>query len=160
MKRCPRCEQTKPLDEFYRRGETGVGGWCKDCVKADRKAVYAADPEPIKARVRARVEAEPRKVRDEVLRRLYGITLDDYEAMLDRQGGHCATCPSTERLGVDHCHESGVVRGLLCNRCNLVLGMVGDDPVVLEAMVGYLLAAQLLTGTSVRRKVPSDQPTP
>src|SRR5688500_1693885 len=57
----------------------------------------------------------------------YGITKDDYLAMLERQGGVCATCgnpPTDKPLCVDHDHTTGVVRGLLCHRCNKALGWV------------------------------------
>lgn len=67
-----------------------------------------------------------RKTRDTHLRRLYGITADDFDRMLAEQGGRCAICRRTkeeaggkgEHLHVDHDHETGVVRGLLCTACN------------------------------------------
>lgn len=88
-------------------------------------------------------------VRDHHLRRTYGITEADYERMHDAQGGMCAICakPETEisnrngkvkRLSVDHCHDGGHVRGLLCSRCNQTLGKAEDDADLLEAMAGYL----------------------
>ena len=55
------------------------------------------------------------------LKRKYGITAKEYEALFKRQGGVCAICgrpPKTRRLHVDHCHRTKVVRGLLCFRCN------------------------------------------
>lgn len=80
------------------------------------------------------------------LKRTYGITSVDYDAMFDRQGGGCAIChdPPTwnkPRLPVDHNHRSGHVRGLLCHRCNIVLGLVKDDVLLLEAMEDYLRLA-------------------
>lgn len=66
------------------------------------------------------------KRRDEHLRRLYGISQAKYEEMLDAQGGVCAICEEPpnggKALAVDHCHETGVVRGLLCSGCNGSLG--------------------------------------
>ena len=73
------------------------------------------------------------------------MTLEHYEAMLDAKGGVCAICgdaPSGTVLHVDHHHETGVVRGLLCNRC---LGLLKDDPAVLRAALAYLEAPR---GTS------------
>jgi hypothetical protein len=66
------------------------------------------------------------------LRRTYGLTIEDYDAMLDAQGGVCALCgaePSPKRrLCVDHCHSTGAIRQLLCQRCNRTLGLFDDDP--------------------------------
>lgn len=75
--------------------------------------------------------------------RKFGITVGDYERMLSEQGGGCAICESREPGGrgtfhVDHCHESNVVRGLLCTRCNVGLGMFKDDPERLESAMKYL----------------------
>ena len=81
------------------------------------------------------------------LRRKYGITVADYDAMLESQGGTCALCdatPETQRaryttyFHVDHCHDTGRVRGLLCGEHNLLLGRFGDDPVLLRQAADYL----------------------
>jgi hypothetical protein len=79
------------------------------------------------------------------MRENYGITLDEYEGMLARQGGHCAICPSTlpgrsgrKYLYVDHCHDTGRVRGLLCGNCNDGVGRFRDNPELLRAAIRYL----------------------
>lgn len=76
--------------------------------------------------------------RDRSLARRYGITVDQYHSMLDEQDGHCAVCPSDVRLVVDHCHDSGEVRGILCDRCNVALGAARDDATTLRALAEYL----------------------
>lgn len=62
-----------------------------------------------------------------VLRNRYGITLDDYNAILSQQNGKCAICRRTGRLHIDHDHETGVIRGLLCFRCNFGLSYFSED---------------------------------
>ena len=64
------------------------------------------------------------------LKRQYGISPADYDALLAKQDGVCATCgkPSEETLCVDHCHETGTIRGLLCRQCNFALGCFKDEP--------------------------------
>lgn len=75
-----------------------------------------------------------------VLKRLYGITLAEFNEMVTDQGGRCAICGvDPPRLVVDHDHESGVVRGLLCDSCNNGLGRFRDDPDALMAAAAYLL---------------------
>jgi hypothetical protein len=79
--------------------------------------------------------------------RKYGLTPDEYTAMHQAQNGICALCkkPETSRLrgtlralAVDHCHRTGVVRGLLCRRCNMMIGMADDDADTFLAAVSYL----------------------
>lgn len=72
--------------------------------------------------------------------RLYGITPDAYSRLLESQGGACAICKEKRgRLMIDHCHGSGVVRGLLCIACNLGIGYFWDKPDALEAAKDYLV---------------------
>lgn len=71
----------------------------------------------------------------------YGITIEDYEALFVQQGGQCALCPSKpnqRRLAVDHCHDTGRVRGLLCIKCNHALGVLGDTPEGITSALTYL----------------------
>jgi Recombination endonuclease VII len=120
-----------------------------------RKKRYAEDPEyrertladnlawkeahydqVIEARRRKYAENPPSR-----LQRMYGISDQDYEAMLARQGGTCAICktkPPGQKLGVDHCHICNKVRRLLCPGCNLGLGHYKDDPRLTRAATAYL----------------------
>lgn len=88
------------------------------------------------------------KQRQAHLRRSFGITIEQYNDLFRQQNGVCAICrkPETVRnakygpgiLKVDHCHKSGRVRGLLCNRCNLGIGHLQDDAVLVRAAAEYL----------------------
>jgi hypothetical protein len=74
---------------------------------------------------------------------MYGLTEDDYQRMLEAQGGRCFVCgnrPRKVRLAIDHDHETGMIRGLLCpvSRCNEVLGMYKDNVDVFRRFVAYL----------------------
>ena len=77
----------------------------------------------------------------------YGITLEDYDVMLKLQKGVCAICGTTGGkyeevkncgLSIDHCHDTGTVRGLLCNKCNVGIGNFNDDPTLINKAVEYL----------------------
>lgn len=75
--------------------------------------------------------------------RLYGVTVEQFDALLQRQGSCCAICGTDTPLGkgtfhIDHDHETGRVRGLLCHKCNLGLGKFNDDPEQLRAAARYL----------------------
>ena len=109
----------------------------------ERKEAYLA-------KRRARRKANPTGHRCAELRRLYGITFDQYEAMYEAQSGGCALCctplllagGASQELGdiahVDHCHTTGKVRGLLCHKCNRGLGLFQDNKETLMRAIDYL----------------------
>jgi len=72
----------------------------------------------------------------------FKLPTEAYEELLLKQGGHCAICKNVptedRRLAIDHCHKSGIVRGLLCSRCNIGLGYFLDDPIRLKSAIEYL----------------------
>lgn len=74
------------------------------------------------------------------LKHYYGITQADYDSMLGAQGGKCAICGQhpEQCLAVDHCHDSKVIRGLLCRRCNSALGLFDEDPAKLTSAIAYI----------------------
>lgn len=80
---------------------------------------------------------------DGIIRRVYGITQAEYDAMLEKQNGKCAICNNTDevegrKLAIDHCHTTGRVRGLLCGKCNRGLGLFKDNPDLLLKAISYL----------------------
>lgn len=75
------------------------------------------------------------------LRSNYGIGLEQFDSMVEAQGGKCAICRGAGPLCVDHCHASGVVRGLLCHLCNRALGLFNDDASRLQSAIEYLSRA-------------------
>jgi hypothetical protein len=83
---------------------------------------------------------DPRAARDVQLRSLYGISIDEFEAMHAEQGGRCLICGDEPARGlvVDHCHVTGEVRGLLCHICNCGLGSFNDSPHLLFRAIQYL----------------------
>lgn len=96
-----------------------------------------------KARSEGRTKPyDPESRKDYDLRRVYGISLEDYGAMLEAQGGVCRICrkecASGMRLAVDHCHQTGRVRGLLCGKCNTGIGQFSHDLALLKSAIAYL----------------------
>lgn len=89
---------------------------------------------------------EAKKInRRENLKRNYGITPEEYDALSEAQNGLCAICerPETRKgmegqLVVDHCHDTNEVRGLLCSECNVGMGKLNDDPDLLRKAIDYL----------------------
>lgn len=87
-------------------------------------------------------ERAARISRKHLLKKLYGLTPEQYEEMLAAQGGGCAICgdpPGERQHAVDHDHATGEVRGILCHSCNLSIGGFRDDPSLLVAAIDYLM---------------------
>jgi hypothetical protein len=127
---CMTCGEKKLATDFYfRNKKTGVRhSVCKQC---DRE------------RVKKRHKENPERTRNNDLKRNYGITLDEHTQMYENQNGVCAICKGVgdgkwKKLCVDHDHETGKVRQLLCRNCNMVLGQVRDNVNLLEEMIKYL----------------------
>ena len=150
--RCSRCHTDKPHGEFSPSAVARGSGYCRPCHRAyylgrDRDPVLkAATAKRVLERLLADPErraAHKRRTRSKGLRLRYGITLVEYEERLAEQDGRCACCGSTEARGagsfrVDHDHETGLVRGLLCNPCNAGLGLLGDTVEALSRALTYL----------------------
>lgn len=89
-------------------------------------------------------QRNPRKTKSYQLKRLYGLTLEDFDAMLESQGGVCGCCGnefSTQHkrdMMVDHDHGTGRFRGIVCAKCNYILGRHGHDIAILHKAVAYL----------------------
>jgi hypothetical protein len=121
----------------------------KDQIKVAARLYRETHRDQINERARLKWRTDPelrekRRLwqRKNVFQKVYGISMADYEAMFERQGGACAICKRTGvTLCVDHCHLTGEVRGLLCSQCNSAIGFCSDDPAVLQAAAAYLQAA-------------------
>lgn len=139
-KRCRKCEQYLLLSKFYadKSRKDGRAGMCKDCDDI-KGSIYRAS--------RAGKQSEKRKY----LKKVYGISLDQYNEMWHAQGGVCAICGKPEttknqhsmrQLSVDHDHKTSKIRGLLCSNCNSMLGFVYDNPATLIEAARYLMQHQ------------------
>ena len=143
MKTCRGCMQPKTLDQFLasrtdpKTGRVVLRSRCRTCGSATATAWQKANPERTKRQKKTwRLQSE------------YGISLEEYEALLVKQNSKCALCgieESRSHLGggnymlcVDHCHDTGAIRGLLCNNCNRGLGFLGDRIETLEGAIRYL----------------------
>jgi len=124
MKLCTKCNQIKSLEEFSqsKNEKQAVQYHCKDCNKKYR-------------------EQKKEKVKDYQLKRKFGLSLDEYQKMLEEQKGVCKICGQVEnnkQLAVDHCHTTGQIRGLLCGSCNRGIGYFRDSQDLLLKAVQYL----------------------
>jgi hypothetical protein len=113
---CGGCKVTKPAAEFYRQrqGGDGLQAICITCSQAAQREIALA-----------------RRCKN------VGITVDQYNALWERQAGLCGLCtrPATD---LDHCHDTGKFRGLLCAACNRILGTVQDDAALLRRLADYV----------------------
>ncbi|MFJ9710628.1 endonuclease VII domain-containing protein [Streptomyces sp. NPDC101234] len=113
-KRCPQCEVVKPHSE-WERNKTSSDGWASYCraCRAERNRVS-------------------------YFKRKYGLTEVERAALIASQQGVCCICLSAPAVHVDHCHETGRVRGVLCFSCNAALGQFKDQPEVIRRAAAYV----------------------
>lgn len=118
-----------------------------EAKRANDRAYGDEHREARSARSRAWRKANPERQRTHSrrhhLRRKFGLTLEAYDDLLAGQGGRCGICETTDTAPwdwfcVDHDHDTGAVRGLLCHPCNVAIGQTGDDVEVLRKAVAYL----------------------
>jgi len=141
---CRRCLKFKAISQFVFKEGVRLKA-CKRCRDAENRQMNRwrrEHHEEVRAYERKVWSKYSFRARKKFLKRRYGISIDDYYVMLEAQGGHCATCPTTPQpgrsLAVDHDHRTNRVRGLLCDSCNRALGLVKDDPGILRALENYL----------------------
>lgn len=110
-KKCSKCLIVKPEEEFS-NNKSRIDGkevWCKNCRAFDLRE------------------------------KKYGMSEEEYRHRVSLQNGKCAICGmGCENLYVDHCHETGRIRSLLCSACNLILGHAQESPKILAAAILYL----------------------
>jgi hypothetical protein len=115
-------------------------------IRASQKKYASENPDVQKQNSRRHYEGQREayiaRSRRQQLKTRFGITEADYERMLQEQQGVCAicnrTCATGKRLAVDHCHDAGRIRGLLCKNCNTAIGLLSDEPARLEKAIAYL----------------------
>lgn len=146
MKTCKICNTCKPFTEFFRNNErekyrsesTMYQTTCKACRKIATAKHYLENPNYYK---------------NKSLKKLYGMSNDDFVKLKAAQNGVCACCKKPEtrinrrnpknpisELAVDHCHTTGKIRGLLCSKCNFAIGLVDDNTEILKNLIEYLNA--------------------
>jgi len=116
----------------------GYHSYCIKCHKQWNYNKYKKDKKKVLASNKRWADANPDKVRDIQLRYTYNITLEDYDKMFEEQKGICKICggePGNKSFHVDHNHNTGKIRGLLCNSCNTKLGWYEKQK---ENIVDYL----------------------
>ncbi|MFF2851711.1 endonuclease VII domain-containing protein [Streptomyces sp. NPDC058001] len=113
-KRCPECGEVKPHDA-WERNKSSSDGWASYCraCRAERNRIS-------------------------YFRRKYGLTPAELDHMIAEQRGICCICLDAPAAHVDHCHETGSVRGVLCFSCNAALGHLKDRPDAIRRAAAYL----------------------
>ena len=132
MKKCSKCKIEKPLSEFHnvKNGKQGKHHYCKECMSAHKKQTY------------------PKHKSGYRLRQIYNkykLTQDEVNIMYLSQDKKCKICGDIYEdisqhggLYIDHCHNTGKVRGLLCRNCNNLLGVTKDNVLILQEAINYL----------------------
>jgi hypothetical protein len=153
MKQCKTCETWKKEEEygtFQQRGKTYRRGQCNSCRSERERTNRIEKGDEVRARDNAGYhrakeadsEGLAKTLRNFHLKKKYNMTLDEFEDRAEAVDYKCEICNGEERrhkhLVVDHNHDTGEVRGLLCSTCNSGLGLFKDNPDVLASAIIYL----------------------
>ncbi|MGM9337489.1 endonuclease VII domain-containing protein [Streptomyces murinus] len=113
-KRCPQCQEVKPHAQWERHKSSSDGwaSYCRTCRAGRNRTSY--------------------------FKRKYGLTEAERDSLIVSQGGVCCICLAAPPAHVDHCHETGRVRGVLCFSCNAALGQFKDQPEVIRRAAAYV----------------------
>jgi hypothetical protein len=149
FKTCIECNQKKSITDFRKRknSKDGYNHSCQPCqLEKDRN--YYSQNSTKEKRQKSYLKSKNTGVikqqhRNNHLKTMYGITQDDYNGMFDEQKGCCAICGKhqfeiSRALSVDHDHNTGQIRGLLCHTCNSAIGKFYDNIDLLENAITYL----------------------
>lgn len=144
---CSRCHVTKPVAEFHRYVDASAPtgwryhSWCRPCANERARTYGTENRQRRNQRLRAWRQANPEAARAydrrQRLRRQYGLSEADLDAMKVASGGRCALCERRTELVIDHDHATGNVRGLICAQCNTLLGWL-ERPGVRGKVDDYL----------------------
>lgn len=148
---CERCGKKKERQEFLTRSGAQLRPTCKDCkdISVDKLNQQKENKRLRKEQTKQRAEKEILRLQEKqkivdkygknIFNRLkrHNITLERFEEMLSKQNHKCLVCGKEKKLYIDHCHKENKVRGLLCNECNVGIGMVYDSVNTLKGLIQY-----------------------
>jgi len=132
---CSKCKEEKSVNDFYKNKyrEDGLHHYCKICHSAQNKNSYSYN-----------------KSKNRGLKNNYNLSLEKLESLYFAQDKKCKICKteysSVSKHGglyIDHCHTTGKVRGLLCSKCNMLLGNCNDDISILTSAINYISNSQI-----------------
>lgn len=137
----------------------------KEKIRAYARAYYEKNKEKLNVKHKAYREKNKDKKRESELKRNFGIGLHEYNLILTEQKGKCACCgihqnELTMNLAVDHDHDTGLIRGLLCGKCNTGIGILGDNIEGLMKALNYLEKHELTKERKTNEHVVQVKPKP
>jgi hypothetical protein len=147
MKTCPKCKISKRLTDFFKdnRKKLGVRSRCKKCCEEETASWRQRNRSDYNNYAAAWRAKNPEKQHASEIKRRYKLSIEQYNAMLVIQGMKCKICSKQHdhalkrgRLYVDHDHQTGAVRGLLCGACNSGLGYMKHNKEILIKALAYL----------------------
>jgi hypothetical protein len=145
-RKCGRKLTLKHFEKTYNKSGQGLRKVCRKCRRwvppKDYWKRYRYSEKKLASDYKYRNSAKgKRRNRQRKLKREYAITLEDYDKMFKSQNGVCAICGAPEigkRLAVDHDHTNGMIRGLLCQQCNCMLGFIENKNISFDVIQRYL----------------------
>jgi len=141
MKTCSNCLLSKPEKDFSlkKANKDSLNNWCKTCCSENACDWQIRNKTRSDNNKKIWRDANPDRLKNSKLKSRYGISLENYNQMFGEQNGRCKICKKEQKtLRVDHDHATGKIRGLLCHKCNILLGNACDSVENLTNAINYL----------------------
>ncbi len=135
MRRTNICGKCGSSRRYYKRDGTSC---CKDCRNSKSTERRKANPDYFREYYKKNSGKYKNQYKSRILLKKYGISLKQRNDLETKQAGLCAICNKNKKLYIDHCHSSGRIRGLLCNECNMALGLFNDNKEAISKAIEYL----------------------
>jgi hypothetical protein len=153
---CRVCKLSKLESDFPTKGSISILNQCKDCknsyaraykkkesYKINSKAWRVLNKDKLNHKFREKYKKNPSINKNNVKKSKYKITIETFNQMLLNQEYRCKICNEHESnlnkiLNIDHCHKTGKIRGLLCHKCNVLLGFARDNKDILLSAAKYI----------------------
>jgi hypothetical protein len=175
FKRCSRCKKTETEVHFSpsKHHIDGATNWCnlcqreyylknKDRINAKNKEYQEKNKDRISKQRKEFYKKNSDRLKEIKMMRVYGIGMEDFARLLNNQNNACAVCKTKNPIGngfcVDHDHKTGVIRGILCPGCNTAIGLMRDDPQILQSAISYL--EQICFLPDLTNRLLASQPLP
>lgn len=145
FKACTKCKNDVPLNGYYKNknNKDGLDYSCKSCRKSSFSKYHSDNLESRKEYQQKWRDSNKEKIKESFIKYRYKVTIEEVNSIFENQGMCCAICgtdtPTKKGWCIDHCHNTGLVRGVLCSKCNTAIGLLDENIDTMTSAIEYII---------------------